>query len=143
MWIIFKNKEIITCFIIIFLQFPILGFKNIINNLTRDDLVKYHSKFYIPSNCIISICGDVDEDLLIKTIESYLPDNDEVLERNKVDNIEISSNVIVNLPPLTPYVVEVGASVSSEYALFIRSYNSSTACLILNTGSPVLKNSSS
>lgn len=77
------------------LQYPILGFENIIENLTRDELINYHSKFYIPSNCVISICGDIDEDLLVRTIESYLPDNNTVLVDDIPDDISRSSDFVI------------------------------------------------
>jgi len=76
------------------LQFPVLGFEDIVSSFTREELIKYHDKFYVPDNCIISICGDVDELLLTEMIESYLPNNNNKIVHKKYENVEVSDNSI-------------------------------------------------
>ncbi|PCJ17200.1 MAG: hypothetical protein COB02_14225 [Candidatus Cloacimonadota bacterium] len=40
---------------------PVLGFENIIQNITRDEIVEYHKAHYHPSNTNIVIVGNFDE----------------------------------------------------------------------------------
>jgi predicted Zn-dependent peptidase len=40
-----------------------------INNISRDDLVAFHKKFYHPSNVMLSACGDFDTKEMVKKIE--------------------------------------------------------------------------
>ncbi len=40
-----------------------------IENISRDDLVAFHKKFYCPNNIMLAVCGDFDTDEIIKKIE--------------------------------------------------------------------------
>ncbi|MFH1868714.1 MAG: pitrilysin family protein [Candidatus Omnitrophota bacterium] len=39
---------------------PIIGHKKIFENLTRDEIVDYYSRFYIPDNMVLAISGDIN-----------------------------------------------------------------------------------
>jgi len=39
---------------------PIIGYEEIFNKLTRNDLIKYYKRMYVPSNIVLGIAGDVD-----------------------------------------------------------------------------------
>lgn len=77
------------------LQHSVLGYEDIINNLTREDLISYHKKYYTTSNLIISICGDMDIEYLIAEIEKLLPESDDNIINRDYDCIETSSNLII------------------------------------------------
>ncbi|NBI07911.1 M16 family metallopeptidase [Senegalia massiliensis] len=51
------------------LSLPILGNKESINNLTKESMVDYFKKYYIPENIVISIVGNIDEENILKTLE--------------------------------------------------------------------------
>lgn len=53
------------------ISLPILGTKNTINSFTGKQLKKYVEEYYIPENCVISICGKFDEKEIGKLIEKY------------------------------------------------------------------------
>ncbi|MBN2136501.1 MAG: insulinase family protein [Sedimentisphaerales bacterium] len=40
-----------------------------IDNITRDDLVEFHSKFFAPNNMMIAVCGDFDTEQIVRKIE--------------------------------------------------------------------------
>ncbi|UCC98703.1 MAG: insulinase family protein [Phycisphaerales bacterium] len=40
-----------------------------IDNITRDDMVAFHKKFYYPNNMMLAVWGDFDMDRMIKKIE--------------------------------------------------------------------------
>jgi predicted Zn-dependent peptidase len=53
------------------LGYPILGTAESLGSITRDDLIKYMSSFYVPDNCVISVVGNFEEEHLIEVIEKY------------------------------------------------------------------------
>lgn len=53
------------------LSFPILGSKESLENITREELISYFESFYIPSNTVISIAGNFDFNSTIEMIKRY------------------------------------------------------------------------
>ncbi|WP_058307766.1 M16 family metallopeptidase [Gracilibacillus massiliensis] len=53
---------------------PILGSKTTVAQLKQEDLLKYQKEHYIPSNIVVSIAGNVQDDF-IKTVEHFLSIN--------------------------------------------------------------------
>ncbi|WP_130807053.1 M16 family metallopeptidase [Senegalia massiliensis] len=51
------------------LSLPILGNKESITNLTKELIIDYFKKYYIPENIVISIVGNIDEQNILKTLE--------------------------------------------------------------------------
>lgn len=45
-----------------------------INNITRDDLIAFHKKYYHPNNVIMGVWGDFDSKTIIKKIENAFKD---------------------------------------------------------------------
>ncbi|MFH1824157.1 MAG: pitrilysin family protein [Candidatus Firestonebacteria bacterium] len=59
-------------------KMPVIGKKEIIENLSREDIVAYYNKFYVPENMIIVITGDFNTEEIVKKIKKYFPkDNTE------------------------------------------------------------------
>ena len=48
-----------------------LGTEQIISNVTIDQIKEYKENFYKPENCIISIAGNIDFDVLEKIVDKY------------------------------------------------------------------------
>jgi zinc protease len=42
-------------------RYPAIGFESLLKALTRDDLVKYYEKRYVPNNIVISVVGGIDD----------------------------------------------------------------------------------
>ncbi|MBN2183524.1 MAG: insulinase family protein [Sedimentisphaerales bacterium] len=49
-----------------------------INNITRDDLVAFHNKYYHPNNMMLAVWGDFDTKQMIKKIEQAFKDWEKV-----------------------------------------------------------------
>lgn len=49
---------------------PVLGFEEIIQNISRDEIVKYHKRHYHPANTNIVIVGNFDEEKTRQMIEN-------------------------------------------------------------------------
>ena len=41
-------------------RFPVIGYPDIYNRITRDDVVAYYKKHYVPNNIVFVVVGDVD-----------------------------------------------------------------------------------
>lgn len=55
-------------------QFPVIGYKQNIQALTKQDVVNYWRSRYIPDNVIVSICGDIDLDQAMTSVIKYFSD---------------------------------------------------------------------
>ena len=58
---------------------PILGETNTVSNISRDDLLAFHKKVYVPQNVILSVVGDFDLDRMEKDLKeafSSLPEGE-------------------------------------------------------------------
>ncbi len=52
-------------------RFDVLGTKETISDMTRDDLISFYQKYVRPENMVISVVGNVDEDRVLSMLESY------------------------------------------------------------------------
>lgn len=51
---------------------PPQGLEESLPEITRDDIVSFHKKYYIPNNAIIAVVGDVTEKEVLSLLERYL-----------------------------------------------------------------------
>lgn len=49
---------------------PVIGYREVFDRLTRDDLVAYHAERYVPNNCILSVAGDVSASQLRAAVDA-------------------------------------------------------------------------
>lgn len=52
------------------LRHPIIGYEDTISAITRNDLVAYHSAYYVTGNLIVSVVGDVAHEDVVAYVES-------------------------------------------------------------------------
>ncbi len=50
---------------------PVIGYLDIYNRLTRDDVFAYYKRRYVPNNIFFVIVGDVDAEKIKKQLETY------------------------------------------------------------------------
>ncbi|MEZ7892624.1 MAG: insulinase family protein [Candidatus Wallbacteria bacterium] len=55
-----------TCY-----QNPILGTRNSVNSLTREEFQKYHKDYFTPENCMMTVIGDFNEPEMAGFIEKF------------------------------------------------------------------------
>lgn len=53
------------------LRREILGSRESVSALTREKIIAYMKRFYVPERMIVGLCGSFDEDEIIKKIEHY------------------------------------------------------------------------
>ena len=53
------------------LRFPILGPASLIRRYSRDDMVRYWSRHYVPQNMVLAIAGNYDWDYFLELVNTY------------------------------------------------------------------------
>jgi zinc protease len=48
---------------------PVIGHLDIFNRLTRDDVMAYYKRHYVPNNMTVVVVGDIDEDAVIAQVK--------------------------------------------------------------------------
>ncbi len=56
------------------LRHPVIGYLDIYNKLTRDDVLEYYRKRYVPNNLTFVIAGDVDAETIIGRLRELFKD---------------------------------------------------------------------
>lgn len=56
------------------LAYPILGTSETLKNFTRESILEYYNRTYVPENMVISIAGNFEEEELIGKLEERLSD---------------------------------------------------------------------
>ena len=106
----------------------IIGTKENINKLTREDLFDYYNTWYTPDNAITVITGDVDEQEAINLVSKYYnkqPDYSKINQRkipdlkplNKASRVDIKHKNNPNAIMLLGFPVEEGTSFEDYYKL--------------------------
>jgi zinc protease len=68
---------------------PIAGYQDIVEKITRDQLVEFYNNYYRPSNAVLVVVGDVDADRAMAEIE-------------KTYGVWKNGKVTINEPPVEP-----------------------------------------
>ncbi len=50
---------------------PVIGYLDVFNRLTRDDVMAYYKARYVPNNIVFVVVGDVDEAAVVAQLETY------------------------------------------------------------------------
>ncbi|MCK4223973.1 MAG: insulinase family protein [candidate division Zixibacteria bacterium] len=91
---------------------PSEGTEESIVNLTRDDIVSFHKKYYVPSNAILAVVGDVKSKEAIKKVKAKFSKwrGAEVAPPNYVEPPPIKGHqiLLVDKPDLTQTYIKVG-----------------------------------
>ncbi|NEU05406.1 pitrilysin family protein [Clostridium sp. ATCC 25772] len=56
------------------LKCDVIGKENHINAMTKEDLIEFYNKYYVPNNCYISIVSNYDHDYIRTLINNYFGD---------------------------------------------------------------------
>lgn len=51
---------------------PVIGYQEVIQNLTRDDVYSYYKSAYQPNNIIFALAGDLDPEVMVKAMRGQL-----------------------------------------------------------------------
>jgi len=53
---------------------PVIGYQEVIQGLSRDDVYNYYKIAYQPNNMVLSVAGDMDPSALLKVVQKYVND---------------------------------------------------------------------
>ena len=53
---------------------PVIGYQEVIQGLSRDDVFSYYKQAYVPENMVFSISGDLDPEAMLKAVQKYVGD---------------------------------------------------------------------
>jgi zinc protease len=53
---------------------PIIGYQEVIQGLTRDDVYSYYKMAYVPNNMIFSVSGDADPETMLASVQKHVSD---------------------------------------------------------------------
>ena len=65
-------------------MWPVVGWKNDLRNMTRDDLYDHYRKYYHPSNAILVVCGNFDAGetaIKVKSFFSRIPAGEKIPDK--------------------------------------------------------------
>ncbi len=49
----------------------VAGTPETVSNITRSDILRFYSKFYVPNNSVLAVCGDVGHEEVVSIVEKY------------------------------------------------------------------------
>ncbi|MHB8203909.1 MAG: M16 family metallopeptidase [Desulfomonilaceae bacterium] len=55
-------------------KYPVIGYKNIVEKFTRDDILAFRKKWYVPENMFLLVVGDVDTSAILKEVQKLTAD---------------------------------------------------------------------
>lgn len=55
-------------------KYPIIGYKDVVAGFTRDNIIQFRKKWYVPENMFMVIVGDVDPNQVRSDLEKYTAD---------------------------------------------------------------------
>ncbi len=53
---------------------PVIGYKDTVEAITRDDLRAFHREFYVGRNLTVSVCGDIPHDEVVRMVNDTFGD---------------------------------------------------------------------
>lgn len=71
----------------------VAGTKQSVRSLTKEKILEYMSKYYVPENVIISFAGNITEKKALRLIEKYFLPNFKQNKRTKSENITYKTNI--------------------------------------------------
>ena len=90
------------------IRHPLYGYKEIINKITRGDLMAYYNKFYVPNNISVAIVGDVKNE--IKAAEQYF---------GRLKQKKLEKKLFLDEPAIRkPIMVEEQRKILQSYVVF-------------------------
>lgn len=79
------------------LSYPILGTNSTIKNMTKESICEYFNSRYTPENIVISVAGNFDENVIIKSLEAAFA--------NWIDKPKNTSEIILSSPSINKKII--------------------------------------
>ena len=100
---------------------PVLGYKNIIETVSKEEIVDYQKRHYVPKRMMLSVTGNIDFETLKYDLETILNEtveqktiskpNDGISELNPTNNVQILSKHM----PINNIFLSFGFNIPNVY----------------------------
>ncbi len=91
----------------------VIGTKEIISSISREEILRYYKTFYTPQNMITVVVGDIDFEYVTNKIQELFKfKNYEPFEKSKSDNFPIETKI------KHPKIIENTSHVNSGYLMY-------------------------
>lgn len=77
---------------------PILGTKETVHNITRNNIVNYLSRFYSPMRVVIAAAGNVDHDILVESFRSFFEPRSNQKSISSARSTELNTPMVSSHP---------------------------------------------
>lgn len=67
-------------------KFPVIGFKETLLQIKRDDVIDYFNKYYVPKNMIVVLTGNIDSKMIEKLTKEFNKLKDKKFEKIDIKN---------------------------------------------------------
>ena len=88
---------------------PTVGYYSDLQSFSATDAEKFFHKYYIPSNMVVGIVGDIDPDKAVPVIEKYfsrIPSGPKPLDETSTEPPQNSERIVRLQDPSQPYYLE-------------------------------------
>jgi len=86
-------ERLLTCFFKGHtLEKPILGSKKTLSSMTSETLKSYHKKYYIPSNTVISIAGNISEEDAVMLVKRHFVSKSDIAPQEKKPPVAVAAH---------------------------------------------------
>jgi len=55
-------------------RIPVIGYQEVIQGLSRDDVYSYYKLAYVPNNMLFAVAGDLDPEQMLQAVRNYVSD---------------------------------------------------------------------
>lgn len=80
-------------------KLPLIGYEDLFKKLTRDDLVSYHSKLYVPNNTVCAIAGNIDKEKTLAKVKEIFENKPRIFDgrcENPPEPVQLSKRAVTD-----------------------------------------------
>lgn len=89
---------------------PVIGYQEVIQGLSRDDVYSYYKQAYEPNNMVFSVAGDLPPEVMLKAVQRYIDvPAGRVFDRTIPDEPEVLTprTLVTTMPKIGEAMVDV------------------------------------
>lgn len=88
-------------------RFPIIGHKSAVQTLTKEDIIGYYKRMYVPDNIVVCVVGDIDLDTALASVQKEFAE----FTRKPVPNIVLPEEPAMTTPRFATKRMPVQAAI--------------------------------
>jgi len=88
-------------------RYPTIGYQPVVQTLTKEDIVAYHGRMYVPDNMIVVVVGDIDLDQTLQVVQKEFAE----FKRRPMPNITLPIEPEMTTPRFATKRMKVEAAI--------------------------------